>query len=245
MRSSVAAFGFAIAIAAGGSTAHAQCTIEGTLSLARVRVVSVEGHAPRFVALDRVAARVRPVRHGLVEIESTLPDGRAFTGQSRTEPRYEVREHVSLPGLELGAGVPVLDLRPLDGDLAELDLLLAEGIVLRQVRVPCSALTLVGERPTITDLAFPAELAAPRLTPRSRDLHLRVAPGDGRASFLRLRFAEPLDVVLFEVDRREAQRTVVLSLPYARLTGIIDLRDARPVTEALTEHRRWVRPPRP
>jgi len=232
-------------IAASGSVAHAQCTIEGTLTLPRVLVMSVEGRAPRFVALEAVAAVVRPVRHGLVEIESTLPDGRHFTGQSRTEPRYEVREHVSLPGLELGAGVPVLDLRPLEGDLAELDLLLAEGIVLRQVRVPCAALTFVGERPRMSDLSFPAELLAPRLTPRTRDLHLRVAPGDSRASFLRLRFTDPRSVVLFEVDRRESQRTVVLSVAHARLTGVVDLTNVHPVTEALTEHRRWVRRPRP
>jgi hypothetical protein len=240
--------GLAIMIAvivARGSVAHAQCTIEGTLSLPRVRVMSLAGRAPRFVALENVAAVVRPIRHGLVEIESTLPDGRRFVGQSRTEPRYEVREHVSLPGLELGAGIPVLDLRPLEGDLAELDLLLAEGIVLRQVRVPCSALTFVGERPRTTDLAFPRELAAPRLTPRTRDLHLRVAPGDDRSSFLRLRFTDRLSVVLFEVDRRESQRTVVLSLVHARLTGVVDLTNVMPVTEALTEHRRWVRPPRP
>lgn len=234
-----------VAFSLSPAAASAQCTIEGTLSLPHVRVMTVEGRAPRFVALEDVAAVVRPIRHGLVEIESTLPDGRAFAGQSRTEPRYEVREHVSLPGLELGAGVPVLDLRPLEGDLAELDLLLAEGIVLRQVRVPCSALTFVGERPRMTDLAFPAELAAPRLTPRTRDLHLRVAPGDDRASFLRLRFTERLAVVLFEVDRRELYRTVVLSLPHARLTGDVEPSNVMPVTEALTEHRRWVRPPRP
>ena len=222
------------------ATARAECTVAGRLSDPRVRVTSIEGRAPRYVAIDDAEAIVTPVRHGLVRIQSTLPDGRAFEGDSRHAPRYEIGAHVTLPGLELAAGTSVLDLRPIaETDEAEVELLLAPGVTVRELRIGCASLALAGPERRPPDLAFPADVASPRLRPRARDLH--VTSG---TTVLRLRFSAPEEVVVLERDRRIDRLQVSLSFADAYIRGSVEARDVIPITESLITRHRWYRRPR-
>lgn len=222
---------------AGAQSPADTCRIDGALTLARVRVVSVEGRAPRYVALEGATGTITPLRHGLVGVESTLSDGRRFEGTSRVLPALEIREHVSLPGLELGAGVAVLDVEPIAGTRdAEVALGLAPGVVIREMRLPCSAIAVVVGAPRTSDLAFPADLTSPRLWPRARDLHVR--PEGASELDIGVRFTSPERVVLFEHARMDTRLRVVLSLGSARIEGWVEARDVIPITEALTDRPR-------
>jgi hypothetical protein len=222
------------------SGARAECTIAGRLSDERVRVTSIVGRAPRYVAISDAEAIVTPLRHGLVHVRSTLPDGRAFEGESRHEPRYEIASHTSMPGLELGAGTEVLDLEAIAGtDEAEVDLRIAPGVTLRELRIGCSALAIASAERRPTDLALPSDVASPRLRPRSRDLH--VTSG---AAVHRLRFEAPDDVVVLERSRREDRLDVTLAFADAVLRGSVEARDVVPIVESLIARHRWYRRPR-
>lgn len=217
--------------------ARAECTVTGRLTDPRVRVTSVEGHAPRYVAIEDTDAVVTPVRHGLVRIQSRLPDGRAFEGESRRAPAYEIAAHLALPGVELGAGVQVLDLAPIaDSDDAEVDLLLAPGVTLHEVRIGCAAIALAGATRRPGDLAVPPVVASPRLRPRGRDL--RVTSGD---TVLRLRFEAPDEVVVFERTRRIDVLEVTLPFADAQVSGSVGAATLIPITESLETRHRWYR----
>ena len=211
---------FARDLAAQDLAPRDRCRIFGAITLSRVRITEVEGRAPRFVSLEASPGSVVPLRRGLVEVSSTLPDGRVFLGTSRVSPAFEIRAHVSLPGVELGAGVSVLDLEPVEGTAAaDVDLVLAPGIILREQRVPCEALAVVEGTPRFSDLAFPADPGSPPVVPRARDLRVRPLSG---IDPLRLRFADPSAVVLYERERRRGDVRVVLGLAGARVEGWVE-----------------------
>lgn len=195
------------------------CAVTGRFVIPHVRLRTVDGvrpRRPRFVDLD-VDATLLPAIDGRHELSGSLPDGHAFTARLRALPALEVAGTVSLPGVTLGAGVPITDVRT--GSPPGFDVVLGPGVTARDLPIPCASIAPVGTRPRPPTLASAAELGPARLSARPR---LLLSADDG-TTLARI-FLDPA-TVLHERELRGDRVRVAWSGAHARVEGWVDQRD--------------------
>ncbi len=178
-----------------------------------VSVVSIESREISIEALTPTLFRVR-----------TRMGEPAIDGETRERPPITLRSEVRVSGMVALRGTPIVRLTPRDQSLA-VDLALGDGVIARNVVLPCEVLRVRASEPPQARVPSPAH--SPRWRARAGRLLLRQHEEEGIEA---LRVVVPAEVELHELARVEGLVRVMVPLTWGRLDGWVRDTDLAPRT---------------